>query len=98
MLESGRTSGTRPLCIALQTIWEFRLYLRFTPEGISVIWGLDDSKIGEHEANIAIIDANYDLGADGQVFLADESFAGEKFEACIIESLKTHVERPDMED
>lgn len=78
--------------------WGFRLYLVATPEGMPVIWGLANPKIGEREAIATMLDASSDLVADGQVILADKGFAGKQFEAFISGDLKAHLLRPDRKD
>ncbi|MGP5699047.1 IS982 family transposase [Glutamicibacter arilaitensis] len=78
--------------------WGFRLYLISTPDGMPVIWGVANPKIGEREAIAAMLDASSDLVCDGQVILADKGFAGKQFEAFITEDLKAHLLRPDRKD
>lgn len=78
--------------------WGFRLYLVATPDGMPVILGLANPKIGEREAIAAMLDASNDLVVDGQVILADKGFAGKQFEAFITGDLKAHLLRPDRKD
>lgn len=78
--------------------WGFRLYLICTADGMPVIWGLSNPKIGEREAIAAMPDTSSDLVADGQVILADKGFAGNQFEAFITGDLKAHLLRPDRKD
>ncbi|WP_396276687.1 IS982 family transposase [Glutamicibacter creatinolyticus] len=78
--------------------WGLRLYLLCTPEGMPVVWGLANPKIGEREAIAAMLEASSDLVADGQVILADKGFAGKEFETFITADLKAHLLRPDRKD
>jgi hypothetical protein len=63
--------------------WGFRLYLLTTPEGMPVIWGLANPKLGEREVMQALLQADHDLVRAGQVILGDKGFAGRDFEAFI---------------
>lgn len=78
--------------------WGFRLYLVCTPEGMPVVWGLANPKIGEREAITAMLDASSDLVADGQAILADKGIAGREFEAFITHGLRAHLVHPDRKD
>ncbi len=75
--------------------WGFRLYLISTAEGMPIIWGLADPKIGEREVTQALLERNSDLLRAGQVILGDKGFAGREFEAFVREDLGAHLIRPD---
>lgn len=78
--------------------WGFRLYLLCTPDGMPVIWGLANPKIGEREAAQAMLDHDRHLLAPGQVIVGDKGFAGAEFEAFITDELGAHLVRPDRKD
>jgi len=78
--------------------WGFRLYLICTPEGMPIIWGLANPKIGEREVTQALLEHDHHLIAQGQVILGDKGFAGKEFEAFITGQLGAHLIRPDRKD
>lgn len=78
--------------------WGFRLYLISTPEGMPIIWGLANPKIGEREVTQALLERDHHLVRAGQVILGDKGFAGRDFEAFISEGLGAHLIRPDRKD
>jgi hypothetical protein len=78
--------------------WGFRLYLISTPEGMPVIWGLANPKVGEREATQALLEKDHHLVRAGQVILGDKGFAGKDFERFISEDLGAHLIRPDRKD
>lgn len=78
--------------------WGFRLYLICTPDGMPVVWGLANPKIGEREAAQAMLDHDRHLIAPGQVIIGDKGFAGREFENFITEDLGAHLIRPDRKD
>lgn len=78
--------------------WGFRLYLVCTPDGMPVIWGLANPKIGEREAATAMLDHDRHLIQPGQVIIGDKGFAGKEFEAFITDELDAHLIRPDRKD
>jgi hypothetical protein len=78
--------------------WGFRLYLVSTPEGMPVIWGLANPKLGEREVTEALLRHDHHLVRDRQVILADKGFAGRDFERFIAEDLGAHLVRPDRKD
>ena len=78
--------------------WGFRLYLISTPEGMPVIWGLANPKIGEREVTQALLEHDHHLVHAGQVILGDKGFAGKDFERFITEDLGAHLIRPDRKD
>lgn len=78
--------------------WGFRLYLISTPEGMPVIWGLANPKIGEREVTQALLEKDHHLVQAGQVILGDKGFAGKDFERFITEDLGAHLIRPDRKD
>jgi hypothetical protein len=77
--------------------WGYRLYLVATAEGMPVIWGLANPKLGEREVMAALLDADHRLVRDGQVLLGDKGFAGAEFEQAIAR-LGAHLVRPDRRD
>jgi len=78
--------------------WGFRLYLISTPDGMPVIWGLANPKIGEREVTQALLEHDHHLIREGQVILGDKGFAGREFEAFITEDLGATLIRPDRKD
>lgn len=78
--------------------WGFLLYLVCVPDGMPIIWGLADPKIGERETTRILLDHDCHLVHDGQVILADKGFAGKEFEAFVTEELRAHLIRPDRKD
>lgn len=78
--------------------WGFRLYLLTTAEGMPVIWGLANPKIGEREVTEALLTHDRNLVRAGQVLLGDKGFAGKDFEAFIHDDLGGHLIRPDRKD
>ncbi len=78
--------------------WGFRLYLLCTPDGMPVVWGLANPKIGEREAAQAMLDHDRHLIAPGQVIIGDKGFAGREFEAFVTDDLQAHLVRPDRKD
>src|SRR3954452_14293127 len=75
--------------------WGFRLYLICTAEGMPIIWGLANPKLGEREVTQALLEAEHHLIRDGQVILGDKGFAGREFEAFLQDRLGAHFVRPD---
>ncbi|MFW0775975.1 IS982 family transposase [Paenarthrobacter nitroguajacolicus] len=78
--------------------WGFRLYLISTPDGMPVIWGLANPKIGEREVTQSLLEHDHHLIRAGQVILGDKGFAGRDFERFITEDLGAHLIRPDRKD
>jgi Transposase DDE domain len=78
--------------------WGFRLYLVTTPDGMPVIWGLANPKLGEREVMQALLAADHDLVRSGQVVLGDKGFAGKEFERFVTDELGAHFVRPDRRD
>lgn len=78
--------------------WGFRLYLLCTPDGMPIIWGLANPKIGEREAAQAMLDHDRHLLSAGQVIIGDKGFAGREFEAFVTDDLGAHLIRPDRKD
>lgn len=78
--------------------WGFRLYLISTAEGMPVIWGLANPKIGEREVTQALLTRDHALVRSGQVLIGDKGFAGADFEAFVTGQLGAHLLRPDRVD
>jgi hypothetical protein len=78
--------------------WGFRLYLISTPEGMPVIWGLANPKLGEREVTQALLTNDHRLIRAGQLILGDKGFAGRDFERFITEDLGATLVRPDRKD
>ena len=78
--------------------WGFRLYLVCTPDGMPVIWGLANPKIGEREAAQAMLEHDRHLLHPGQVIVGDKGFAGREFEGFVTDDLGVHLIRPDRKD
>ncbi|GHG59954.1 hypothetical protein GCM10012320_34320 [Sinomonas cellulolyticus] len=78
--------------------WGFRLYLLCTPEGMPVVWGLANPKIGEREATAVLLDHDRHLLRPGQVIVGDKGFAGAEFESFLTEQLGVSLIRPDRKD
>ena len=75
--------------------WGFRLYLVSAPDGMPIIWGLADAKIGEREVTEALLRHDRHLVRNNQVILSDKGFAGKDFEAFVREEIGAHLARPD---
>ncbi|WP_343903203.1 IS982 family transposase, partial [Arthrobacter rhombi] len=75
--------------------WGFRLYLISAPDGMPIIWGLANPKIGEREVTEALIRHDHRLVRPGQTILADKGFAGKEFESFISEEAAATLIRPD---
>jgi len=78
--------------------WGFRLYLVCTPDGMPVIWGLANPKLGEPEVTEVLLRQDRHLIAPGQIIVGDKGFAGREFEAFITGELGGHLIRPDRKD
>jgi hypothetical protein len=78
--------------------WGFRLYLVTTAEGMPIVWGLANPKIGEREVTQALLHHDHHLVATGQLILGDKGFAGAEFEAFVTDQLGAHLIRPDRRD
>lgn len=78
--------------------WGLRLYLVTTAEGMPVIWGLANPKLGEREVVTALLEHDHHLISAGQVIVADKGFAGHKFETFIHEQAGAHLVRPDRKN
>jgi DDE family transposase len=78
--------------------WGFRLYLISTAEGMPIIWGLANPKLGEREVTRALLERDHHLVRGGQVIVGDKGFAGRDFEAFIHHELGAHLLRPDRKD
>ena len=75
--------------------WGFRLYLISTPEGMPMIWGLANPKLGEREVTQALLEREHRHIHAGQVILGDNGFAGRHFERFITKDLGVTLIRPD---
>lgn len=75
--------------------WGFRLYLIAAPDGMPIIWGVANPKIGEREVTRALLERDHQLIRSGQVILGDKGFAGRDFEAFVRDDLGAHLLRPD---
>ena len=78
--------------------WGFRLYLIATADGMPIIWGLANPKIGEREVTQALLERGHHLVQAGQVIVGDKGFAGADFEAFVRDDLGAHLIRPDRKD
>ena len=80
--------------------WGFRLYLITTAEGMPIVWGLANPKLGEREVVQALLGADVDhqLVRAGDVILGDKGFAGAEFEAFLRDELGAQLIRPDRKD
>jgi len=78
--------------------WGFRLYLISTAEGMPIIWGLANPKIGEREVTRALLEHDHQLIRAGQVIVGDKGFAGNEFEAFITDNLGARLVRPDRKN
>lgn len=78
--------------------WGFRLYLICTAEGMPIIWGLANPKLGEREVTQALLEHDHRLVRAGQVLLGDKGFAGQDFEAFVHDELGARLIRPDRKD
>lgn len=75
--------------------WGFRLYLIAAPDGMPIIWGLANPKIGEREVTRALLERDHTLIRRGQVILGDKGFASREFETFIRDDFGAHLLRPD---
>jgi hypothetical protein len=73
----------------------FRLYLVCAGDGLPVICGPADPKLGERKVMTALLQADHHLVTAGQVLLADKGFAGREFETFVTEQLGACFIRPD---
>lgn len=78
--------------------WGFRLYLISTAEGMPIIWGLANPKIGERDVTQALLERDHHLVRAGQVLLGDKGFAGRDFERFVTDELGAHLLRPDRKN
>lgn len=78
--------------------WGVRLYLVTAPDGMPIIWGLANPKLGEREVTQALLRADRARVRPGQLILGDKGFAGTQFEAFIREELGAELVRPDRKD
>lgn len=78
--------------------WGFRLYLIAAPDGMPIIWGLANPKLGEREVTRALLEREHHLVRAGQVILGDKGFAGRDFEAFLCDDLGARLLRPDRRD
>jgi len=78
--------------------WGFRLYLICALDGMPIVWGLANPKIGEREAAEAMLRHDKHLIRPGQVIIGDKGFAGRRFEEFITDELEAHLIRPDRKD
>ena len=75
--------------------WGFRLYLIAAPDGMPIIWGLANPKIGEREVTQALLEREPHLVRTGQIILGDKGFAGREFESFVRDELGARLLRPD---
>ena len=78
--------------------WGLRLYLICTAEGMPIIWGLANPKLGEREVTQALLERDHELIRAGQVIIGDKGFAGRDFEHFVNHDLGAHLIRPDRKD
>ena len=78
--------------------WGFRLYLVCAPDGMPIVWGLANPKIGEREATETMLRHDKHLIRPGQIFIGDKGFAGKDFENFITGELEAELIRPDRKD
>jgi hypothetical protein len=78
--------------------WGFRLYLIAAPDGMPIIWGLANPKIGEREVTRALLQRDHALIRAGQVILGDKGFAGAEFETFVRDDLGARLLRPDRKN
>jgi hypothetical protein len=78
--------------------WGLRLYLITAPDGMPIIWGLANPKLGEREVTQALLTHDANLIRAGQIILGDKGFAGRDFESFIRDELGAHLLRPDRRD
>lgn len=78
--------------------WGMRLVLISTPDGMPVIWGLGNPKLGERAITQTLLDGSRHLLHPGQAILGDKGFSGKAFEAFITHDLHATLLRPDRKD
>jgi hypothetical protein len=91
LLERHRASHSR-------YFWGFRLYLVCAPDGMPIVWGLANPKIGEREAAEAMLRHDRHLIRPGQIIVGDKGFAGKVFESFNTDELEAQLIRPDRKD
>ena len=74
--------------------WGFRLYLIAAPDGMPIIWGLANPKLGERDVTRALLEHDHTLIRTGQIILGDKGFAGHEFETFVREDLGARLLRP----
>lgn len=75
--------------------WGLRLYLLCAPDGMPIVWGLANPKIGEREVTEALFRHDNHLIKPGHVIVADKGFSGHNFESFITNDLGATLIRPD---
>ena len=78
--------------------WGLRLYLICAPDGMPVVWGLANPKLGERKAAETMLRQDRHLIRPGQVIVGDKGFAGRKFENFITAELEAELIRPARKD
>ncbi len=78
--------------------WGFRLYLVCAPDGMPIVWGLANPKIGEREAAETMLRHDKHLFRPGQIIIGDKGFAGKDFENFITGELEAELIRPDRKN
>ena len=78
--------------------WGMRLVLISTPDGMPVIWGLGNPKLGERQITKTLLDGSRHLLHDDQVIIGDKGFSGKDFEAFMADDLQATFVRPDRQD
>lgn len=77
--------------------WGLKLYVVCAGDGMPIMWCLANPKIGEREVLAALLQRDHNLIREGQILLADKSFAGKDFEeSATVMGLR--LRRPDRKD
>ena len=76
----------------------FRLSLLCTTDGMPIIWGLANPKIGEREVTEELFRQDKHLIRPGHLIVADKGFAGRDFETFIRNELGAELIRADRKD
>lgn len=75
--------------------WGMRLVLITTPDGMPVIWGLGNPKLGERAITKTLLAGSRYLLHPGEVMPTNKEFSGKDFEAFITDDLQATLLRPD---
>lgn len=78
--------------------WGMRLVLIATPDGMAIIWGLGNPKLGEREITKSLLDGSRHLLDPDQVIIGDKGLFGKGLEGFMADDLHATFVRPDRKD